>query len=155
MLLKDVISKIKYYFIKNMLKLKKENSEKIKYYLKHEDIFFSKFNKNSKINIEYDSVLDLLKICEKIEELYKKNDSSILPKIPEQINVHTLELFFSFENAYIENIKEVNNALLKRIIEVYDIDRRFIAKDYKFFSSLIQPHIIILEKYLNVLFKTI
>ena len=155
MLLRDVINKVEYYFIKNTLKLKKENSDKIKYYLKHEDIFFSKFDKNSKINIEYSSVVDLLKVCEKIEELYKKNDSNVLPKIPDAASIYTIELFFSFENAYIENIREINTLLLKKILEVYEIDKRFLNKDYKFFSSLIQPHIIILEKYLNVLFKSI
>ena len=154
--LENAIEKLKYFLIKNILRLKKSNSEKIIYYLKHEDLFFNKFNKQDKIIIEYDSVVELLNLCDKIEELYKKNDMNIfLPKIPDEVDIYTLEIFYSFENSYIENIKEINNLLLNRILNVYETDKKFINKDYKFFSKIIQPYIIILEKYLNILFKTV
>lgn len=155
MLLKDLVDKAKFYFIKTILRIKKNNSEKIIYYLKHEDMFFKKFNKKEKILIEYDSVLDLLKVCDKIEELKKKKDVNILPKIPDETDIYTLELFYSFENSYIENIREINSLLLKRILDVYQIDKEFIEIDYKFFSKSIQPHIIVLEKYLNTIFKSV
>lgn len=155
MLLKDLMDKIKFYFIKTILKIKKSNSEKIIYYLKHEDMFFKKFNKKEKILIEYGSVLELLKICDKIEELKKKKDVNILPKIPEDTDIYTLELFYSFENSYIENIREINSLLLKKILDVYQIDKEFVRIDYKFFSKSIQPHIIVLEKYLNTLFNSV
>lgn len=155
MLLKDICLDLKYLFIKNILKLKKKNSEKIIYYLKHEELFFSRFNKKDKITIEHSSVVDLINICDKIEELYKKSDINVLPKIPEEQNTYTLEIFYTFENAYIENIQEINNLLLKKILAVYKTDINLLNKDYKFFSKTIQPHIIILEKYLNILFKSI
>lgn len=155
MLLKKTIDKMRYLFIKNVLRAKKSFSNKIIYYLKNEDIFFNSFNKNQKITIEYDSVMELVKICEKIEELYIRNDTNLLPKIPEDKDIYTLSLFYTFEGAYIENIKEVNNILLRKILRVYEIDDEFNKKEYKFFSKSIQPHIIILEKYLDILFKTV
>ena len=108
-----------------------------------------------KLEIEYSSIIELIKLCEQIDRFNKKRDINRLFKIPEKKDMYTLNLFFNYENSFIENKKEINRILLQKILNVYEIDEMLIKEQFLFFSKTIQPHIIILEKYLKVIFKNL
>lgn len=153
---KKLKENIIYFFKKKILYFKKSNKDKIIYYLENEDLFFNNGFKDSiKLEIEYDSIIELIKLCEQIDRFNKKRDINKLFKIPEKKDIYTLNLFFNYEGSFIENKKEINKILLQKILNVYEIDELLIKEQFLFFSKTIQPHIIILEKYLKVIFKNL
>ena len=71
----------------------------------------------------------------------------------QNLNTNTLELFFNYDGNFIENYIELHLILLEKIKSVYTIRDNLLKENFKFFSKSIEPHIIVLEKYLKVIFK--
>ena len=151
---KSILNNIVFLFKKNILYHKKNNKEKIEYYIKNSNIFIDKINKRELIEIEYSGIIELIELCDEIEKFDKHREVLKLPKIPyNNLNTNTLELFFNYDGNFIENYIELHLILLEKIKSVYIIRDNLLKENFKFFSKSIEPHIIVLEKYLKVIFK--
>lgn len=151
---KSILNNIVFLFKKNILYHKKNNKEKIEYYIKNSNIFIDKINKRELIEIEYSGVIELIELCDELEKFDRHREVLKLPKIPyNNLNINTLELFFNYDGNFIENYIELHLILLEKIKSVYTIRDNLLKENFKFFSKSIEPHIIILEKYLKVIFK--
>lgn len=151
---KSILNNIVFLFKKNILYHKKNNKEKIEYYIKNSNIFIDKINKRELIEIEYSGVIELIELCDELEKFDKHREILKLPKIPyNNLNTNTLELFFNYDGNFIENYIELHLILLEKIKSVYTIRDNLLKENFKFFSKSIEPHIIVLEKYLKVIFK--
>ena len=151
---KSILNNIVFLFKKNILYHKKNNKEKIEYYIKNSNIFIDKINKRELIEIEYSGVVELIELCDELEKFDKHREVLKLPKIPyNNLNTNTLELFFNYDGNFIENYIELHLILLEKIKSIYTIRDNLLKENFKFFSKSIEPHIIVLEKYLKVIFK--
>lgn len=151
---KSILNNIVFLFKKNILYHKKNNKEKIEYYIKNSNIFIDKINKRELIEIEYSGIIELIELCDELEKFNKHREVLKLPKIPySNLNTNTLELFFNYDGNFIENYIELHLILLEKIKSVYTIRDNLLKENFKFFSKSIEPHIIVLEKYLKVIFK--
>lgn len=151
---KSILNNIVFLFKKNILYHKKNNKEKIEYYIKNSDIFIDKINKRELIEIEYSGIVELIELCDELEKFDKHREILKLPKIPyNNLNTNTLELFFNYDGNFIENYIELHLILLEKIKSIYIIRDNLLKENFKFFSKSIEPHIIVLEKYLKVIFK--
>jgi hypothetical protein len=151
---KSILNNIVFLFKKNILYHKKNNKEKIEYYIKNSNIFIDKINKRELIEIEYSGVIELIELCDELEKFDRHREVLKLPKIPyNNLNTNTLELFFNYDGNFIENYIELHLILLEKIKSVYIIRDNLLKENFKFFSKSIEPHIIVLEKYLKVIFK--
>lgn len=151
---KSILNNIVFLFKKNILYHKKNNKEKIEYYIKNSNIFIEKINKRELIEIEYSGVIELIELCDELEKFDRHREVLKLPKIPyNNLNTNTLELFFNYDGNFIENYIELHLILLEKIKSVYTIRDNLLKENFKFFSKSIEPHIIVLEKYLKVIFK--
>lgn len=151
---KSILNNIVFLFKKNILYHKKNNKEKIEYYIKNSNIFIDKINKRELIEIEYSGVVELIELCDELEKFDRHREVLKLPKIPyNNLNTNTLELFFNYDGNFIENYIELHLILLEKIKSVYTIRDNLLKENFKFFSKSIEPHIIVLEKYLKVIFK--
>ena len=151
---KNILNNIIFLFKKNILYHKKNNKEKIEYYIKNSNIFIDKLNKRELIEIEYSGIVELIELCDELEKFDKHREILKLPKIPyKNLNTNTLELFFNYDGNFIENYIELHLILLEKIKSVYTIRDNLLKENFKFFSKSIEPHIIVLEKYLKVIFK--
>ena len=151
---KSILNNIVFLFKKNILYHKKNNKEKIEYYIKNSNIFIDKINKRELIEIEYSGIIELVELCDELEKFDKHREVLKLPKIPyNNLNTNTLELFFNYDGNFIENYIELHLILLEKIKSVYTIRDNLLKENFKFFSKSIEPHIIVLEKYLKVIFK--
>ena len=151
---KSILNNIIFLFKKNILYHKKNNKEKIEYYIKNSNIFIDKINKRELIEIEYSGIVGLIELCGELENFDKHREILKLPKIPyKNLNTNTLELFFNYDGNFIENYIELHLILLEKIKSVYTIRDNLLKENFKFFSKSIEPHIIVLEKYLKVIFK--
>ena len=151
---RNILNNIIFLFKKNILYHKKNNKEKIEYYIKNSNIFIDKINKRELIEIEYSGIIELIELCDELEKFDKHREIFKLPKIPyENLNTNTLELFFNYDGNFIDNYIEVHLILLEKIKSVYIIRDNLLKENFKFFSKSIEPHIIVLEKYLEVIFK--
>ena len=151
---RNILNNIIFLFKKNILYHKKNNKEKIEYYLKNSNIFIDKINKRELIEIEYSGIIELIELCDELEKFNKHREILKLPKIPyENLNTNTLELFFNYDGNFIDNYIELHLILMEKIKSVYVIRDNLIKENFKFFSKSIEPHIIVLEKYLKVIFK--
>ena len=151
---KSILNNIVFLFKKNILYHKKNNKEKIEYYIKNSNIFIDKINKRELIEIEYSGVVELIELCDELEKFDRHREVLKLPKIPySNLNTNTLELFFNYDGNFIENYIELHLILLEKIKSVYTIRDNLLKENFKFFSKSIEPHIIVLEKYLKVIFK--
>lgn len=151
---RNILNNIIFLFKKNILYHKKNNKEKIEYYIKNSNIFIDKINKRELIEIEYSGIIELIELCDELEKFNKHREILKLPKIPyENLNTNTLELFFNYDGNFIDNYIELHLILLEKIKSVYVIRDNLIKENFKFFSKSIEPHIIVLEKYLKVIFK--
>lgn len=151
---KSILNNIVFLFKKNILYHKKNNKEKIEYYIKNSNIFIDKINKRELIEIEYSGIIELIELCDELEKFDRHREVLKLPKIPyENLNTNTLELFFNYDGNFIENYIELHLILLEKIKSIYTIRDNLLKENFKFFSKSIEPHIIVLEKYLKVIFK--
>lgn len=151
---RNILNNIIFLFKKNILYHKKNNKEKIEYYIKNSNIFIDKINKRELIEIEYSGIIELIELCDELEKFNKHREILKLPKIPyENLNTNTLELFFNYDGNFIDNYIELHLILMEKIKSVYVIRDNLIKENFKFFSKSIEPHIIVLEKYLKVIFK--
>lgn len=151
---KSILSNIIFLFKKNILYHKKNNKEKIEYYIKNSNMFIDKINKRELIEIEYSGIVELIELCDELEKFDRHREILKLPKIPyKNLNTNTLELFFNYDGNFIENYIELHLILLEKIKSVYTIRDNLLKENFKFFSKSIEPHIIVLEKYLKVIFK--
>ena len=151
---KSILNNIIFLFKKNILYHKKNNKEKIEYYIKNSNMFIDKINKRELIEIEYSGIVELIELCDELEKFDKHREILKLPKIPyKNLNTNTLELFFNYDGNFIENYIELHLILLDKIKSVYTIRDNLLKENFKFFSKSIEPHIIVLEKYLKVIFK--
>lgn len=151
---KSILNNIIFLFKKNILYHKKNNKEKIEYYIKNSNIFIDKINKRELIEIEYSGIVELIELCDELEKFDRHREILKLPKIPyKNLNTNTLELFFNYDGNFIENYMELHLILLEKIKSVYTIRDNLLKENFKFFSKSIEPHIIVLEKYLKVIFK--
>ena len=151
---KSILNNIIFLFKKNILYHKKNNKEKIEYYIKNSNMFIDKINKRELIEIEYSGIVELIELCDELEKFDKHREILKLPKIPyKNLNTNTLELFFNYDGNFIENYVELHLILLEKIKSVYIIRDNLLKENFKFFSKSIEPHIIVLEKYLKVIFK--
>lgn len=151
---KSILNNIVFLFKKNILYHKKNNKEKIEYYIKNSNIFIDKINKRELIEIEYSGIVELIELCDELEKFDRHREVLKLPKIPyKNLNTNTLELFFNYDGNFIENYIELHLILLEKIKSVYTIRDNLLKENFKFFSKSIEPHIIVLEKYLKVIFK--
>ena len=151
---KSILNNIIFLFKKNILYHKKNNKEKIEYYIKNSNIFIDKINKRELIEIEYSGIVELIELCDELEKFDRHREILKLPKIPyKNLNINTLELFFNYDGNFIENYIELHLILLEKIKSVYTIRDNLLKENFKFFSKSIEPHIIVLEKYLKVIFK--
>lgn len=151
---KSILNNIIFLFKKNILYHKKNNKEKIEYYIKNSNIFIDKINKRELIEIEYSGIIELIELCDELEKFDRHREILKLPKIPyDNLNTNTLELFFNYDGNFIENYIELHLILLEKIKSVYTIRDNLLKENFKFFSKSIEPHIIVLEKYLKVIFK--
>lgn len=151
---KSILNNIIFLFKKNILYHKKNNKEKIEYYIKNSNIFIDKINKRELIEIEYSGIVELIELCDELEKFDRHREILKLPKIPyKNLNTNTLELFFNYDGNFIENYIELHLILLEKIKSVYTIRDNLLKENFKFFSKSIEPHIIVLEKYLKVIFK--
>ena len=151
---KSILNNIIFLFKKNILYHKKNNKEKIEYYIKNSNIFIDKINKRELIEIEYSGIVELIELCDELEKFDRHREILKLPKIPyKNLNTNTLELFFNYDGNFIENYIELHLILLEKIKSVYTIRDNLLKENFKFFSKNIEPHIIVLEKYLKVIFK--
>jgi hypothetical protein len=151
---KSILNNIVFLFKKNILYHKKNNKEKIEYYIKNSNIFIDKINKRELIEIEYSGIIELIELCDELEKFDRHREVLKLPKIPyNNLNTNTLELFFNYDGNFIENYIELHLILLEKIKSVYTIRDNLLKENFKFFSKSIEPHIIVLEKYLKVIFK--
>lgn len=151
---KSILNNIIFLFKKNILYHKKNNKEKIEYYIKNSNMFIDKINKRELIEIEYSGIVELIELCDELEKFDRHREILKLPKIPyKNLNTNTLELFFNYDGNFIENYIELHLILLEKIKSVYAIRDNLLKENFKFFSKSIEPHIIVLEKYLKVIFK--
>ena len=151
---KSILNNIIFLFKKNILYHKKNNKEKIEYYIKNSNMFIDKINKRELIEIEYSGIVELIELCDELEKFDRHREILKLPKIPyKNLNTNTLELFFNYDGNFIENYIELHLILLEKIKSVYRIRDNLLKENFKFFSKSIEPHIIVLEKYLKVIFK--
>ena len=151
---KSILNNIIFLFKKNILYHKKNNKEKIEYYIKNSNMFIDKINKRELIEIEYSGIVELIELCDELEKFDKHREILKLPKIPyKNLNTNTLELFFNYDGNFIENYIELHLILLEKIKSIYTIRDNLLKENFKFFSKSIEPHIIVLEKYLKVIFK--
>ena len=151
---KSILNNIIFLFKKNILYHKKNNKEKIEYYIKNSNMFIDKINKRELIEIEYSGIVELIELCDELEKFDRHREVLKLPKIPyKKLNTNTLELFFNYDGNFIENYIELHLILLEKIKSVYTIRDNLLKENFKFFSKSIEPHIIVLEKYLKVIFK--
>ena len=151
---KSILNNIVFLFKKNILYHKKNNKEKIEYYIKNSNMFIDKINKRELIEIEYSGIVELIELCDELEKFDKHREILKLPKIPyNNLNTNTLELFFNYDGNFIENYIELHLILLEKIKSIYTIRDNLLKENFKFFSKSIEPHIIVLEKYLKVIFK--
>ena len=151
---KSILNNIIFLFKKNILYHKKNNKEKIEYYIRNSNIFIDKINKRELIEIEYSGIVELIELCDELEKFDRHREVLKLPKIPyKKLNTNTLELFFNYDGNFIENYIELHLILLEKIKSVYIIRDNLLKENFKFFSKSIEPHIIVLEKYLKVIFK--
>lgn len=151
---KSILNNIIFLFKKNILYHKKNNKEKIEYYIKNSNIFIDKINKRELIEIEYSGIVELIELCDELEKFDRHREILKLPKIPyKNLNTNTLELFFNYDGNFIENYIELHLILLEKIKSIYTIRDNLLKENFKFFSKSIEPHIIVLEKYLKVIFK--
>ena len=151
---KSILNNIIFLFKKNILYHKKNNKEKIEYYIKNSNMFIDKINKRELIEIEYSGIVELIELCDELEKFDRHREILKLPKIPyKNSNTNTLELFFNYDGNFIENYIELHLILLEKIKSVYIIRDNLLKENFKFFSKSIEPHIIVLEKYLKVIFK--
>ena len=151
---KSILNNIVFLFKKNILYHKKNNKEKIEYYIKNSNIFIDKINKRELIEIEYSGIVELIELCDELEKFDRHREILKLPKIPyKNLNTNTLELFFNYDGNFIENYIELHLILLEKIKSIYTIRDNLLKENFKFFSKSIEPHIIVLEKYLKVIFK--
>ncbi len=151
---KSILNNIVFLFKKNILYHKKNNKEKIEYYIKNSNMFIDKINKRELIEIEYSGIVELIELCDELEKFDRHREILKLPKIPyKNLNTNTLELFFNYDGNFIENYMELHLILLEKIKSVYTIRDNLLKENFKFFSKSIEPHIIVLEKYLKVIFK--
>ena len=151
---KSILNNIIFLFKKNILYHKKNNKEKIEYYIKNSNMFIDKINKRELIEIEYSGIVELIELCDELEKFDRHREILKLPKIPyKNLNTNTLELFFNYDGNFIENYVELHLILLEKIKSVYIIRDNLLKENFKFFSKNIEPHIIVLEKYLKVIFK--
>ena len=151
---KSILNNIIFLFKKNILYHKKNNKEKIEYYIKNSNMFIDKINKRELIEIEYSGIVELIELCDELEKFDRHREVLKLPKIPyKSLNTNTLELFFNYDGNFIENYIELHLILLEKIKSVYTIRDNLLKENFKFFSKSIEPHIIVLEKYLKVIFK--
>ena len=151
---KIILNNIIFLFKKNILYHKKNNKEKIEYYIKNSNMFIDKINKRELIEIEYSGIVELIELCDELEKFDRHREILKLPKIPyKNLNTNTLELFFNYDGNFIENYIELHLILLEKIKSVYTIRDNLLKENFKFFSKSIEPHIIVLEKYLKVIFK--
>ena len=151
---KSILNNIIFLFKKNILYHKKNNKEKIEYYIKNSNMFIDKINKRELIEIEYSGIVELIELCDELEKFDRHREILKLPKIPyKNLNTNTLELFFNYDGNFIENYVELHLILLEKIKSVYIIRDNLLKENFKFFSKSIEPHIIVLEKYLKVIFK--
>ena len=151
---KSILNNIIFLFKKNILYHKKNNKEKIEYYIKNSNMFIDKINKRELIEIEYSGIVELIELCDELEKFNRHREILKLPKIPyKNLNTNTLELFFNYDGNFIENYIELHLILLEKIKSVYIIRDNLLKENFKFFSKSIEPHIIVLEKYLKVIFK--
>ena len=151
---KSILNNIIFLFKKNILYHKKNNKEKIEYYIKNSNMFIDKINKRELIEIEYSGIVELIELCDELEKFDRHREILKLPKIPyDNLNTNTLELFFNYDGNFIENYIELHLILLEKIKSVYTIRDNLLKENFKFFSKSIEPHIIVLEKYLKVIFK--
>ena len=151
---KSILNNIIFLFKKNILYHKKNNKEKIEYYIKNSNIFIDKINKRELIEIEHSGIVELIELCDELEKFDRHREILKLPKIPyKNLNTNTLELFFNYDGNFIENYIELHLILLEKIKSIYTIRDNLLKENFKFFSKSIEPHIIVLEKYLKVIFK--
>ena len=151
---KSILNNIIFLFKKNILYHKKNNKEKIEYYIKNSNMFIDKINKRELIEIEYSGIVELIELCDELEKFDRHREVLKLPKIPyKNLNTNTLELFFNYDGNFIENYIELHLILLEKIKSIYTIRDNLLKENFKFFSKSIEPHIIVLEKYLKVIFK--
>ncbi len=151
---KSILNNIIFLFKKNILYHKKNNKEKIEYYIKNSNMFIDKINKRELIEIEYSGIVELIELCDELEKFDRHREILKLPKIPyKNLNTNTLELFFNYDGNFIENYIELHLILLEKIKSIYTIRDNLLKENFKFFSKSIEPHIIVLEKYLKVIFK--
>lgn len=151
---KSILNNIIFLFKKNILYHKKNNKEKIEYYIKNSNMFIDKINNRELIEIEYSGIVELIELCDELEKFDRHREILKLPKIPyKNLNTNTLELFFNYDGNFIENYIELHLILLEKIKSVYTIRDNLLKENFKFFSKSIEPHIIVLEKYLKVIFK--
>ena len=151
---KSILNNIIFLFKKNILYHKKNNKEKIEYYIKNSNMFIDKINKRELIEIEYSGIVELIELCDELEKFDRHREILKLPKIPyKNLNTNTLELFFNYDGNFIENYIELHLILLEKIKSIYIIRDNLLKENFKFFSKSIEPHIIVLEKYLKVIFK--
>ena len=151
---KSILNNIIFLFKKNILYHKKNNKEKIEYYIKNSNMFIDKINKRELIEIEYSGIVELIELCDELEKFDRHREILKLPKIPyKNLNTNTLELFLNYDGNFIENYIELHLILLEKIKSVYTIRDNLLKENFKFFSKNIEPHIIVLEKYLKVIFK--
>ena len=151
---KSILNNIVFLFKKNILYHKKNNKEKIEYYIKNSNMFIDKINKRELIEIEYSGIVELIELCDELEKFDRHREVLKLPKIPyKNLKTNTLELFFNYDGNFIENYIELHLILLEKIKSVYTIRDNLLKENFKFFSKSIEPHIIVLEKYLKVIFK--
>ena len=151
---KSILNNIIFLFKKNILYYKKNNKEKIEYYIKNSNMFIDKINKRELIEIEYSGIVELIELCDELEKFDRHREILKLPKIPyKNLNTNTLELFFNYDGNFIENYIELHLILLEKIKSIYTIRDNLLKENFKFFSKSIEPHIIVLEKYLKVIFK--
>ena len=151
---KSILNNIIFLFKKNILYHKKNNKEKIEYYIKNSNMFIDKINKRELIEIEYSGIVELIELCDELEKFDRHREILKLPKIPyKNLNTNTLELFFNYDGNFIENYVELHLILLEKIKSIYTIRDNLLKENFKFFSKSIEPHIIVLEKYLKVIFK--
>lgn len=151
-MLNKIVEDILYFIIINLIKFKKTYREKLIVYLKYKELMFKRdFNINKIIEIEIGEVGEIFDIHKSVLK-FKEDSNPFYLKSIKDLEVKNISIrnLFKTNNRYIDNVEEIHYKMLNMILEIYNIDNEFIKNEKQFSSISLQPHIILLEKYLRV-----
>lgn len=151
-MLNKIVEEILYFIVINLIKFKKSYKEKLIIYLKYKELMFKRnFNINKFVELEIKEVKEIFEIYESIKKFEKNGDPFCLKSLKDlEIRNTSVRNIFKTGNRYIDNVEEIHYLILSNILDVYNINEKFIKNNLQFSSISLQPHIIILEKYLSV-----